>query len=84
MNALLAPLLADVRLFDRGAITPGQGRAPVKSIRVDIAGGAQRIWVAADAEGVSITNGPFWQQRLTRDEALRLAEAIGSDLSVCS
>ncbi len=48
----------------------------MKSIRVDIAGGVQRIWVAADAEGVSITNGPFWQQRLTRDEALRLAEAL--------
>ncbi len=48
----------------------------MKAIRVDIAGGAQRIWVATDPEGVSITNGAFWQQRLTRDEALRLAEAI--------
>ena len=48
----------------------------MKSIRVDIAGGAQRIWIAADAEGISVWNGAFWQQRLTRDEALRLAEAI--------
>lgn len=53
----------------------------MKSMRVDIAGGAQRIWVAADAEGVSITNAPYWQQRLTRDEALRLAEALEQQAS---
>lgn len=29
----------------------------MKSIRVDIAGGAQRIWVGADADGVSLWNG---------------------------
>ncbi len=48
----------------------------MKAIRVDIAGGAQRIWVSGDPDGVSITNGAFWAQRLTREEALRLAEAI--------
>ena len=31
---------------------------------------------AARSSGVSVWNGPFWQQRLTQDEALRLAEAI--------
>ena len=38
----------------------------MKSIRVDIAGGAQRIWVAADAGGVSVWNGPFWADSESR------------------
>ena len=43
---------------------------------VIIAGGSQTIRVVADAEGVTLSNGPYWQQRLARDEALRLAEAL--------
>ena len=45
-------------------------------VEVIIAAGAQTIRVVADADGVTLSNGAFWQQRLTRDEALRLAEAI--------
>ena len=41
---------------------------------VIIAGGTQTIRVVADAEGVTLSNGAYWQQRLTRDEALRLAD----------
>ena len=48
----------------------------MKSVRIDIAGGAQRIWVAADAEGVTLTCPPYWQQRLTHEEAARLADAL--------
>ena len=44
-------------------------------IDVAIAGSSQTLRVVADAEGVTLSNGAFWQQRLTRDEALRLAEA---------
>ena len=45
-------------------------------IDVAIAGGAQTLRVAVDEEGVTPSNGAFWQQRLSRDEALRLAEAL--------
>ena len=45
-------------------------------MEVIIAGGSQTIRVVADADGVTLSNGPYWQQRLTRDGALRLAEAI--------
>ena len=45
-------------------------------IDVAIAGGAQTLRVAVDAEGVTLSNGALWQQRLSRDEALRLAEAL--------
>ena len=46
------------------------------TVDVLIAGGSQVIRVVADADGVTLSNGAFWQQRLARDEALRLAEAI--------
>ena len=46
----------------------------MRSIRVIIAGGSQTIRVVADAEGVALSNGAFWQQRLTGDEALRVAK----------
>ena len=46
------------------------------AVEVIIAAGTQTIRVVGDADGVTLSNGPYWQQRLSRDEALRLAEAI--------
>ena len=43
---------------------------------VSITDGAQTIRVQVDANGLLISNGTRWQQRLTREEAWRLAEAI--------
>lgn len=45
-------------------------------MEVIIAGGSQSIRVVADRDGVTLSNRPYWQQRLTRDEAVRLAAAI--------
>ncbi len=43
---------------------------------VVIAGGEQVIRVSVADDVLTLTAVPWWQQRLTRDEALRLAEAI--------
>jgi hypothetical protein len=48
----------------------------MQAVSVIVAGGSQTIRVVADAEGVTLSNGPYWQQRLTLDEALRPVEAI--------
>ncbi len=39
-------------------------------------GTAGRLWVSADAGLVTVANPPFWQQRLTRAEARKLAETL--------
>ena len=52
-----------------------ESRAPV-SLEVSIADGTESIRVEADRLGLMLSNGTRWQQRLTRDEAWRLAEAI--------
>ena len=39
-------------------------------------GTAARLWVTSDAFGVTVACPPYWQQRLTRDETRRLAEAL--------
>ena len=41
-----------------------------------IAGGEQVIRVSVADDVLTVTAAPWWQQRLTRDEARRLAEAI--------
>jgi YD repeat-containing protein len=43
---------------------------------VVIAGGEQVIRVSVADDVLTVTAAPWWQQRLTRDEARRLAEAI--------
>ena len=43
---------------------------------VSIADDAQTIRIEFDRSGLLISNGTRWQQRLTREEAWRLAEAI--------
>ena len=53
----------------------------MQPVDVVIAGGSQTVRVVADAEGVTLSNGANGQQRLTRDEARRLAEAIESQAS---
>lgn len=45
-------------------------------IEVEIAGGRERIYVEADDDGLLLRNEGHWLQRLTREEAWRLAEAI--------
>ncbi len=49
---------------------------PGAAIEVSIADGAESIRVEVDRLGLVISNGTRWQQRLTREEAWRLAEAI--------
>lgn len=44
-------------------------------IEVGIAGG-ETIRIEADREGLWLSNADRWEQRLTRQEAWRLAEAI--------
>ncbi len=48
---------------------------------VVIAGGEQLIRVSVADDVLTITAAPWWQQRLTREEALRLAEAIEREAS---
>ena len=48
---------------------------------VVIAGGEQVIRVSVADDVVTLAAAPWWQQRLTRDEALRLAEAIEREAS---
>ncbi len=45
-------------------------------LEVSIAAGAETIRVEVDRSGLLIANGTRWQQRLTREEAWRFAEAI--------
>jgi hypothetical protein len=45
-------------------------------LEVSVADGAESIRVEADGLGLVLSNGTHWQQRLTREEAWRLAEAI--------
>ncbi len=45
-------------------------------LEVSIADGAESIRVEVDRLGLVLSNGTRWQQRLTREEAWRLAEAI--------
>lgn len=47
-------------------------------LEVSIANGAETIRIEVDRGGLRISNGTRWQQRLTREEAWRLAEAIDS------
>ena len=42
---------------------------------IPVAGG-ETIRVEPSRRGITLTNGDRWQQRLTREEAWRLAEAI--------
>ena len=46
------------------------------ALEVSIASGAESIRVEVDRLGLMLSNGTRWQQRLTREEAWRLAEAI--------
>ncbi len=48
------------------------------ALEVSIAAGAETIRVEVDRSGLLISNGSRWDQRLTREEAWRLAEAIDS------
>ena len=41
-------------------------------------GTAARLWVTADEFGVTLNVPPYWQQRLTLEEARLLAEALRS------
>ncbi|MDA1062211.1 MAG: hypothetical protein O2895_04800 [Chloroflexi bacterium] len=50
------------------------------TVSIPLGSGAGRLWVAVDATGVTLWNGPFWQQRLTDDEARRLVEVIVAGL----
>ena len=45
-------------------------------IEVEIAGGAERIRVEVDGDGVLLRRDGRWRQRLTREESWRLAEAL--------
>ena len=45
-------------------------------ITVELAGGTARIRIEADEDGVLLRNVGRWTQRLTREEAWRLAEAL--------
>ena len=39
-------------------------------------GTAARLWVTSDVFGITVACPPYWQQRLTVDEAWRLAEVL--------
>ncbi len=45
-------------------------------IEVSISGGGETIQVVARGDGIAISHGNRWRQRLTREEAWRLAEAL--------
>ncbi len=45
-------------------------------IDVSIIGGSETIRVAARGDSITIGNRSRWRQRLTREEAWRLAEAL--------
>ena len=45
-------------------------------VEVSISGGNETIRVALRGDGITIDNGDRWRQRLTREEAWRLAEAL--------
>ena len=50
----------------------------MKAVEVTVADGAETIRVAPSRRGITLTNGSRWSQTLTREEAWRLAEAIGA------
>ena len=39
-------------------------------------GTALRVWITTDSFGVTMAVPPYWTQRLTLDEAIRLADAL--------
>ena len=43
-------------------------------------GTAARLWVTDDEFGVTLSVPPYWMQRLTREEAQRLAETLAGAL----
>ena len=53
----------------------GTGRDP-SAIEVAVGEGGERIRVARTPTGLLLANGDHWEQRLTLEEAGRLAEAI--------
>ncbi len=46
------------------------------ALEVSIAGGAESIRIEVDRLGLVLSNGTRWRQRLNREEAWRLADAI--------